>query len=73
MVLTASEDSTDEEQIADGVSLNILCILNLPEIKQDIQESPTSQHRKKAPKNVVSPELPANLGRTKLSDRKATL
>ena len=40
--------------------------------KEDVQESSTSQPRKRARKNIVSPELAATLDTTKLSDRKAT-
>ena len=73
VVLTASEDSTEEEEIADGVSAQHPVLAEPTKSKkEDVQESSTSQPRKRFRKHIVSPELAATLDRTKLSDRKAT-
>ena len=71
MLLTAQEDKIEE--IADGISAQYPVRAEpIKNEKEDIQESSTSQSRKRGRKYIVSPELAATLDRTELSDRKAT-
>ena len=73
VVLNALEDSTEEEESADDVSaLYPVRADPTKNEKEDVQESSNFQPRKRARKNIVSPEMAATLDRTELSDRKAT-